>query len=122
MNINIKATNMELTPAIKEYVEKRVAGIEKFLTNADAFVHVEVGKTTNHHKQGNIFKAELAIRMTGVNAFALAESSDLYAAIDEAREQLVQELTHMKDRKQTLFKRGAISVKKLLKGIASYKR
>ena len=31
MNTNIKATNMELTGAINDYVNKRLSGIEKFI-------------------------------------------------------------------------------------------
>jgi ribosome-associated translation inhibitor RaiA len=31
--INIKATNMELTGAINDYINKRLAGIEKFIGN-----------------------------------------------------------------------------------------
>ncbi len=118
MNINIKATNMELTGAISEYVNKRLASIEKFSKDGNITGSVEVGKTTNHHKQGDVYKAEFNIDMNGEHFFADSEQSDLYAAIDDAKEEISRTISSNKDRKQTLFKRGASSVKKMVKGIS----
>jgi putative sigma-54 modulation protein len=118
MNINIKATNMELTGAISDYVNKRLASLEKFSKNTEITGYVEVGKTTNHHKQGDVFKAELDININGDKFFAMSEQSDLYAAIDDAKEEISRKIKNNKDRKQTLFKRGASSVKKMIKGIS----
>ncbi|HUC88956.1 MAG TPA: ribosome-associated translation inhibitor RaiA [Candidatus Paceibacterota bacterium] len=118
MNINIKATNMELTGAISDYVNKRLASIEKFAKEHELSGHVEVEKTTNHHKQGDVFKAEFDINLKGENFFTVSEKDDLYAAIDDAKEEISRMIISQKDRKQTLFKRGAASVKKMLKGIS----
>jgi len=118
-NINIKATNMELTDAIREYVDKRIESIEKYIKNGILTGQVEVGKTTNHHKQGEVFKAEIDISIDGEHFFAMSEQSDLYAAIDDAKEEIARRITSTKDRKKTLFKRGAMSVKKMLKGMSS---
>ena len=118
MNINIKATNMELTGAISEYVNKRLASIEKFSKDGNITGSVEVGKTTNHHKQGYVYKAEFNIDMNGEHFFADSEQSDLYAAIDDAKEEISRTISSNKDRKQTLFKRGAKNVKKMVKGIS----
>lgn len=118
MNINIKAINMELTDAIRGYVETKVKTLERFLKRDDVFVQVEVGKITNHHKNGDVFKAEIEVTSAGHRFFALFEGSDLYNAIDEAKEEIVREITDSKDKKKTLFKRGALSIKKMLKGIS----
>mgnify|MGYP003404567027 CR=1 FL=1 len=118
MNINIKATNLELTDAIRDYVEKKVESLQKFINNTNVQVQIEVAKTTNHHKNGEVFKAEIDIRADGKKFFTASEGEDLYATIDEARESMMRELTHNKDRDRTLYKRGAASVKKMLKGIS----
>jgi putative sigma-54 modulation protein len=119
MNINIKATNMELTDAIADYVNKRVASLEKFSKDGNGISgQVEVGKTTNHHKQGDVFRAEFNLIINGDDFFAVAETDNEYSAIDQVREEIFRKVTHNKDRKQTLFKRGASSVKKMLKGIS----
>ncbi len=109
---------MELTDAISDYVNKRLASIEKFARGGEVTGFVEVGKTTNHHKQGDVYKAEFDINLNGEKFFAKSEQSDLYAAIDDAKEEIARSVTHNKDRKQTLFKRGASSVKKMLKGLS----
>ncbi|HAE36785.1 TPA: ribosome-associated translation inhibitor RaiA [Candidatus Nomurabacteria bacterium] len=119
MTTNIKATNMELTLAISNYVNKKLKAIEKIVTKGeDVNVYVEVGKTTNHHKQGDYFKAEFDIEIDGEKFFTTSEKSDLYKAIDEAKDQLVDKIVNNKKRKITLFKRGAISVKKMIKGVS----
>ncbi len=118
MNTNIKATNMELTDAISNYINKRLLGIEKFVKKGEMVGRIEVGKTTNHHKQGDVFKAEFDFDISGVKFYTISEKDDLYAAIDEAKQEIVRQITSNKDRKQTLYKRGAASVKKMLKGIS----
>ncbi|MDQ5961859.1 MAG: Ribosomal subunit interface protein, partial [Patescibacteria group bacterium] len=49
---------------------------------------------------------------------ATSETSDLYAAVDDVKDDLFETITSEKDRNQTLWKRGARSVKKMLKGIS----
>ncbi len=109
---------MELTGAINDYVNKRLGTIEKFRKDGEITGHVEIGKTTNHHKQGDVFKAEFDINMNGEKFFAMSEKSDLYSAIDDAKEEITQKISNNKDRKKTLFKRGAASIKKMLKGLS----
>ena len=119
MSINIKATNMELTNTINDYVNKRLSAIEeKFVKDREMDAHVEIGRTTNHHKQGEIFKAEFNIEISGNKFYTISEQEDLYTAIDDAKEEIIRQITNTKDRKQTLFKRGATSIKKMLKGIS----
>ena len=118
MNTNIKATNIDVSIELEEYINKCVASIGKFINNDQAIIVVEVIKTTNHHKQGDIFKAQFDIRAGDKKFFSVAESDDLMQAVDDAKEAIIREATHLKDRKQTLFKRGASSVKKMMKGLS----
>ena len=119
MTTNIKATNIELTDAITFYVNKKIESIQKFVDNeSDIIVYVEVGKTTNHHKQGDYFKAEFDVSINGEKFFTASEKSDLYKAIDDAKDQIINRIKNNKKRKNTLFKRGSISIKKMLKGIS----
>lgn len=118
MKINIKATNMDLTEAINTYINNRLFVIKKFTKNSEASCYVEVGKTTNHHKQGEFFKAEIDVSFNGNRFFTSSIKEDLYSAIDDAKEEIVQKITRDKDKKRTLFKRGATSIKKMIKGIS----
>jgi len=122
MRINIKATGIELTPAISDYVHKKVSSIEKFASNPDAVAHVEVGKNSEHHKSGNVFKAEVHIIGGGLDLYAVSEQADLYAAIDIMKDEVVHELMHEKTRKETLARRGAQAIKNMIRGINIFKR
>jgi putative sigma-54 modulation protein len=116
MNTNIKATNIELTDAIKDYVNKKISSLEKFFHKGDVVVFIEVGKTTNHHNKGEVFRAEINAKYDGKEFYNSSEKEDLYSAIDDAREQIYNELVRNKEKRMTLYKRGATSVKKMLKG------
>lgn len=117
MQINIKATNMDLTDAIRDYVFEKVGYLEKFL-NEDATAFVEVGKDSNHHNKGeDIYLAEVQIKSKDGNYFNRQYSGDLYAAVDLVKEELQREISKNKDRRQTLFVRGARSLKKRIKGM-----
>ena len=118
MNINIKATNMELTGAISDYVNKRLSGIEKFTKDGEMIAYIEVGKTTNHHKQGDVFRAEFNIEISGIKFYTFSEKEDIYEAIDDAKKEIVRQINNNKEKKQTLFKRGSSSIKKMLKEVS----
>lgn len=119
MKINIKATNLELTPAIQDYAEKKIQSLEKFFrSNSNTvFAAIELGITSHHHKSGDIFRAELNLSdtATGEHHYAEAEKDDLYAAIDEMKDKAERECVSLKDKKLSLVKRGASRIKKMLR-------
>lgn len=117
MNINIKTTTISLTPAISEYVDKHLDVIKRFLQD-DPTVQfdLELAKTTNHHRQGDIFKAEIHIVAKDQNIFASVEKEDLYAAIDIVRDEVLRKLKSTKDKRQSLVRRGGAQVKDFIKG------
>ena len=43
MKINIKATGIELTPAISHYATKKVSSLEKYVRQKDAVAQIEIG-------------------------------------------------------------------------------
>ena len=123
MQINLQGKNLELTEAIKDYVLKRVTNLEKLLSGIEmkqgkVMVNFEVAKNTNHHKSGRLFHADCLIKIDGKEFYASVDKEDLYAAVDEVKDALYQEINKNKDRRQTLLKRGAASVKKMLKGLS----
>jgi ribosomal subunit interface protein len=124
MQINLKAKNIELTEEIKDYVLKRVTNLEKLISSieekgGEVMVDFEVGRTTEHHKAGAVFHADCHIRISGNEFYYASDRETLYEAIDEVKERLYEEIRRDKDKRQTLFKRGATSIKKMLKGLTS---
>jgi len=120
MTINIKATNTELTLAISSYVEEKVGGLDKFIVAEDpnsVLANVEIGMSTKHHNTGKIFRAEINLHMGGDYLRAVSEQEDLYAAIDDMRDQIAREITAHKNKKRDMFRRGGAVVKNLLRGL-----
>lgn len=111
---------MQLTPAISSYVkEKLVLPIQEILSEPEENVkiYVEVGKSTKHHQKGNVFVAEVNVSFPGGGVRARAETGDLYAAIDLAKDEVFDEITSLRGKQQTLFRRGARLAKDALKGL-----
>ena len=117
MNISIKATGIELTDALRDYVNEKVGSLEKFLSFDESAVMaaVEIGKTSNHHKLGDFFRAEINLNIPGGSLRTEAEESDLYAGIDVAKDKMAQEIREMNRRKNTLVKRGGRLLKRILR-------
>jgi ribosomal subunit interface protein len=120
MNINIKATNIELTPAIRAYVEEKVGMLGKLIDPADTSAHadVEVGRTTTHHQSGDIFRAEINLRIAGAKLRAVAERDDLYAAIDEMKGELMRQLRKEKTKRTDVVRRGGLAFKRMLRRLS----
>jgi putative sigma-54 modulation protein len=116
MKITIKATGLALTPAIQEYVEKRIEGLDKFMhvDSTNLLVQVEVGVTTRHHKTGDIFRAEVKLLIDGKDLYAEAQKEDLYAAVDEMHDKIERELVSLKNKKKVLAKKGDVALKKII--------
>lgn len=118
MTITTTATTMELTPALKDYAEKRLGAISKY----DTFnsIDIELSKTTNHHRQGEIFAASVhVVTALGKVYHAESEKSDLYEAIDDVRDDIVREIRSAKGKEHSLFRRGAQRIKNMLRGFRS---
>jgi putative sigma-54 modulation protein len=123
MKINIKGTGIELTPAITSYVEKKLSAVDKYLDVSESVVaQVEVGKTTNHHKSGDVFRAEAHLMGGGIDFYTVSEQADLYAAIDLLKDEIVQKLTHLKGRRQTLTRRGGQMIKNMMRGFNPFRK
>ena len=122
MNIRIKATAFELTPAISDYADKRLDKISKFLgSDPTAQCDVELGRTTNHHHKGDIFRAEIHITAAGRDLYASAEKADLYSAIDDAHDEILHSLKLNKEKRQSRMRRGGARVKEMVKGMWNWR-
>lgn len=135
MRINIKGTNLELTPSIYTYIEKKIGELERFIQNIGdnnfeggsetVEAWVEVGKTTRHHNKGDVFRAELQIRLPGTEGVrAVVEEWDLYQAIDKVKEEMQGQLKKYKGKQIEKTKRGARLFKRIsrLSSLAKFKK
>ena len=117
MKIKITSKNFDITPAIDDYVSKKISTLGRFLdTRDEVLCEVEIGRTTKHHNTGDIFKAEVNIVGPGSKqVYAMAEEVDLYTAIDVVRDEAERVIVSRKNKYKKLWRRGAQKIKNLIK-------
>ena len=120
MQIIIKGTKIELTKALKDFVEEKVRDLEKFFEfkvkqNFEVKAFVEIGKTSKRHRKGDIFFAECQIFLPGEGVRAVAEREDLKLAICEVKDKLQIQLKKYKNIQMEKIVRGRRRIKKDLK-------
>ncbi len=105
MNINIKGTGIELTDAIKQYVNEKFGDLDKFFDNIQRF-DIDIGKRSVHHNKGKIFYAEANVHVPGKDIRVVKDTEDLYKAIDKVRDHLKGELKELKEKLRRKDKKG----------------
>lgn len=115
MKIILQGTNIDITGSIREYVERKLGEMDKYIPEGTlAEMRVEVERTTFHHRKGDIFRAEANVKLPGRLVRVEAKEEDLYQAIDILKNELPRELKRYKERQQDLHRRGRRSLKKRL--------
>ena len=100
MKINIKSTKIELTDAIKDYVQEKMDMLEKNLGSIKVLnCDVEVGMTSNHHNKGEIFRTEVNLSLPGEMIRVEKTEEDLYRSIDNVKDHLTMSIKKYKDKK-----------------------
>jgi ribosomal subunit interface protein len=113
MKTIIQVTRMENTEAIESYVKRKLASVERLLDKNDssAKAAVEVGLDTKHHKKGDVFFAEIDLHTRQKNYHCVGHADDLYAAIDQVKDEISQEVKSFRQKKRDVAKRSARAVK-----------
>lgn len=99
--MNITAKNFDLTPSIREYIEKKGTQALSALPDAPTHIDVEVDRTTNHHQKGDVFHVRFHVQIPHGELYAEETTEDLYAAIDIAAQELQRQSEDDKEKKQT---------------------
>lgn len=95
MNIEITGRHIEITEAIKDHVQKRVAKFSKLVGSVCDFHFV---LTVEKHRQ--IAEVNLTTKMGAFSA--TEESKDLYASIGSAVEKLEKQIRKFKERRKDI--------------------
>lgn len=88
MIYNVRGENIEVTPALREYVEKKIGKLERYFENKED-VHVHVNLKVYNDKQGKI---EVTIPMPQLLLRAEERHDDMYAAIDLVADKLERQI------------------------------
>lgn len=120
MRITIRQKNLEITLALRSYIEsKLISPVQKLVRGIKLpdlpILDLEVGRTTQHHHKGKVYRVAANLALNGKLIRAEAEDVDVHAACDLVEDELKREITHYKTRASSLLKRGARAVKRELR-------
>lgn len=91
MNLTVTGHHLEITPAIRAYIEERV---EKITQHFDHVIDVRVTLTVESLKH----KAEATVHLRGKDIHVEATEADMYAAIDALKDKLDRQVQKHKER------------------------
>ena len=91
MNLNVSGHHLEVTPAIRSYVESKMARVKRHF---DHVIDAHVILTANKLVQ----KAEVTLHVRGKDLHCECEEEDLYAAIDLLADKLDRQVLRYKDK------------------------
>ena|SRR3989344_2687946 len=100
MQISINARELVLTDPLRDYINKRMGSLSKYLKRFDADLiraEVEVARTTQHHRHGDVFYAEVNLILPGKLLRATHEGSDIRECIDAVKSTIQREIDKYKD-------------------------
>jgi ribosomal subunit interface protein len=117
METKIRTTDYEMTVEVDTYISEKLAGAQKLLTNDQyALCEVNVGRAASHSKHGEVWFAEFDVIPTGgerIHTYARAET--INAAIDKAKDELLQQLRKSKKFHIKMLRRGGAAIKKIMR-------
>ena len=116
MNYNLKGTNLSITPEIRDYLERKLAGLDKFIADKDAArADVELQYLPDEER---MYRAEVMLSDPHMKASlrAQARGQTLHEAIDIATGEVSVELARAKKKHLHLLRRGSGKVKDILRG------
>lgn len=91
MQLSISGHHVDVTDALKNYTEDKLAKLERHFDN---ITNVHVVLSVEKVKQ----RAEATMHVSGAELFADADSDDMYAAIDALADKLDRQLLKHKEK------------------------
>jgi len=96
MQIHLKKTNVKISAADEADINKKILGLLKYYNGIiEAFC--EVGRSTEHHQKGRVFRAELDLRVPGKVLRAEESAENVMTAFRHMMDVMIRELIKYKD-------------------------
>lgn len=117
MRVNIRQKNIEVTPALREYIEEKIIHVaEKFLQDKAStdlpILDIDVERTTGHHRKGEVYRVAAKLCAGSQCFHANASGEDIRAVCDVLEGELQREMYGRKNKISAMFRRGARIFKK----------
>lgn len=115
INYNIKGTELSISSEVREYLQKRLAHIEKML-QGDQTAHVDVELQFLNGERDKKYRAEFTLQCGSIVHRAEARGDALHEAIDLGIGELMREVRSTKKKRLHIFRHKAVQVKEFLRG------
>lgn len=116
MQINVKATQYNLTPEVREYLDKKLAAIRNFLDESQGTAVCDVELEHEYAQQhGRVFRAEVNLNAHGEFFRAEENAESMNAAIDAVHDEIVSRLRKGKTKHVNMLRRGGARMKEWLR-------
>ena len=91
MRVNLTGHHVEITPALKDYVNEKLTRIERHFESVTSINCILTVEKLRH-------KAEAKVNVTGGTIYADAVEDDMYAAIDGLIDKLDRQIVRHKEK------------------------
>lgn len=99
LKVDIFARNMEVNDRISEYVNKKVAKLDRFLNNIDE-TRVDLSNVKSARSASDRQVAQITIRGRGYILRTEERADDIFAAIDAALDKMQRQIGRFKGKRQ----------------------
>jgi len=100
MQVKIKASRLEITDALKKYIENKMSMLEKYLGKKVKVINCdfEIEKAVGGQHKGEIFRAEANLQVPNEILRVEKTEEDMYKAIDKVKDHLVLVIKKYKEK------------------------
>jgi len=108
----------EVTEDITSLAQRKLIALKKYLGKTDSVteVYVELGKLSEAHQKGNIWRSQINLDSNGKRYHATGTGEQLQEAIDASIHELEAELRKAKQKNKSMLKRGGGALKSIMRG------
>lgn len=119
MNINIKGTQIDLTPELRSYIMEKFGALQRFFPDVDEdaiLADIEVGKPSGHHRKGDVYICKINLEIDGEMLRAEESRETPQEAIDMVKDEIERRVRKLKAKRRDKFLRRARKAARRMKG------
>lgn len=105
MKIQLLGSKIEIPEGLKTFTEKKFLSLSKQLKRyekdgGDLLLHVEIARTTRHHKKGEIYYIEATLHLPGKTLRIEHHDEEVRKGITQAKNRMKELIGEYTDREQ----------------------
>lgn len=99
MKCDLKASKVKLTPEIKDYVQKKMDMLDKYLGKIKPLeCHVEIGMAVGGQNSGEIYRTEVVLQLPHIVLVVEKMEANLLKSIDKVKDHLARSIVKHRER------------------------